>query len=623
MKLLLINPKVPESFWSFKWAADNVLPQKKTVNPPLGLATLAALCPRSWEVEIIDENIKSIHFEPQVDIIGICGMGVQFKRQEELLTFYKSKGYFVVAGGSYASLCPELYESLADTVVSGEAEYIWKEFCKDFSMGRPKRLYRESGTVDLTDSPVPRFDLLKLERYMSASMQFSRGCPFRCEFCDIIVMFGRKPRLKTLEQVGNELDLLRKLNVYKVFFVDDNLIGNKPVAKELMKFLRDYQLKHDYQFNFGTEVSLNLAQDDELLGLFREANFEWVFVGIESLDEECLKETKKFQNMRQDILSSVRKIYSYGVQIFAGFIIGFDNDTTKTFDSQYCFITKSGIQAAMIGLLTALPKTPLHERLEKEGRLIPEANDSDNTKLGTNIIPKQMSYHNMVSGYRELHHRLVTHRNIADRIKNKIRYLKDPIYPKGYSFKEQASILGKFLIRGLITGGFSRTFHFFRSVPFIKPRLFPLVLQDWIIGLSMRDYVERHFIGEFETVNQLSHKHFKLIEEAFHRYLRHGTLEVSFNQVINAAANLSISLKGLLDRDFFMLATPHLEKVLKNTTSSITLNIEEFQEVQLLNLERLLKRLSRYGDRIHITLNDKVRDIIEIDSSVFNLVMKT
>ncbi|HEX9653423.1 MAG TPA: radical SAM protein, partial [bacterium] len=387
MRLLLINPKFPESFWSFKWAVETVLPNKRTVIPPLGLATLAALCPPEWEVEIVDENIESIPLQPRADLIGICGMGVQFNRQKELLTFYRQQGYFVAAGGSYASLCPELYESLADAVVSGEAEYIWREFCVDFQMGKPKRLYCETDTVGLTDSPVPRFELLKLDKYQSVSLQFSRGCPFQCEFCDIIVMFGRKPRTKSLAQVGAELDLLRKLDVKNVFFVDDNLIGNKRLAKELMVFLKDYQQQHDYRFHFGTEASLNLAHDDELLRAFRQANFEWVFIGIESPDEESLKETRKMQNTRQNILSSVRKIYEHGIEILAGFIIGFDNDTKDTFEKQFQFITKSGIQAAMVGLLTAAPKTPLYERLQKEGRLIPNANNSDNTKLFTNVIP--------------------------------------------------------------------------------------------------------------------------------------------------------------------------------------------------------------------------------------------
>ncbi|MBI5753434.1 MAG: cobalamin B12-binding domain-containing protein, partial [Hydrogenophilales bacterium] len=267
MRLLLINPKYPESFWSFKWAVDRILPGKRTINPPLGLATLAALCPPDWEVEIVDENVAPAPLAPRADLIGVCGMGVQFPRQRELLGYYRGQGYPVVAGGSYASLCPERYAALADSVVAGEAEYNWPRFCRDWEAGRARALYRETGTVAMQDSPTPRFDLLQLDQYSTATLQFSRGCPYRCEFCDIIVMFGRKPRCKSPEQVGRELDELRRRDVHNVFFVDDNLIGNKALAKDLLRYLIDYQRRHRYAFRFGTEASLNLAHDAELLQL--------------------------------------------------------------------------------------------------------------------------------------------------------------------------------------------------------------------------------------------------------------------------------------------------------------------------------------------------------------------
>jgi radical SAM superfamily enzyme YgiQ (UPF0313 family) len=185
---------------------DEIVPGKRTLNPPLGLATLAALCPDNWQVSIVDENVDSIPLDPEVDLIGVCGMGVQFPRQRELLAYYRARGYGVVAGGSYASLCPEKYESLADATVAGEAEYVWPAFCRDYESGCAQPLYRETGTVALTDSPTPRFDLLKLHLYKTASMQFSRGCPYMCDFCDIIVMFGRRPRAKRVAQIGLELD---------------------------------------------------------------------------------------------------------------------------------------------------------------------------------------------------------------------------------------------------------------------------------------------------------------------------------------------------------------------------------------------------------------------------------
>ena len=396
MRLLLINPRFPESFWSYRWMLSTIMPGQRAINPPLGLATLAALCPPHWDVEIVDENIEPTPLFPEADIVGVCGMGIQFPRQKELLSYYRARGHYVVSGGSYGSLCPEQYKELADSVVAGEAEYIWRQFCADFEQRSPKPLYHETGTVELADSPTPRFDLLKLERYSGASLQFSRGCPFRCEFCDIIVMFGRKPRVKNLEQVGRELDELRRFNVRSAFFVDDNLIGNLPMARKLLQYLKEYQEKHNYWFSFGTEATLNMAQHEDLLELFRAANFSWVFIGIELPDPASLKETLKTQNLHEDMLTSLRRIYSYGVDVLAGFIIGFDNDTLDTFEHQYRFITEAGIQSAMIGLLTALPKTPLYERLEKEGRLSALEHASDNTRPGTNVVPKGMPYDAMI-----------------------------------------------------------------------------------------------------------------------------------------------------------------------------------------------------------------------------------
>jgi radical SAM superfamily enzyme YgiQ (UPF0313 family) len=620
MRLLLINPRFVESFWSFRWAMDSVLPNRRTVNPPLGLATLAALCPDHWEVTIVDENIESLPLAPHADIIGICGMGVQFNRQKELLTFYRKSGYFVAAGGSYASLCPELYQDLADTVVAGEAEYIWKEFCRDFEEGRPRPLYQETGVVSLEDSPVPRFDLLQVDRYQSMTMQFSRGCPFRCEFCDIIVMFGRKPRTKSVEQVGRELDALRKLGAENVFFVDDNLIGNKRVAKDLLRYLKDYQDAHPHHpFRFGTEASLNLAHDQELLQLFRAAGMGWVFIGIESPDEASLREAQKLQNTKQDILASLRTVYSHGIDIYGGFIVGFDNDTVETFDRQYHFILNSGIQAAMIGLLTAAPRTPLYERLEKEGRLIADANNSDNTKLFTNVIPKGMTSAELVAGYRELHRRLFDDRGIAARIRNKLRYLATPASSSRYSWSEAVAILRRLWVQGLLPGGPERVLRFLGSLPLRRPRLIPQAVEDWIVGLAMRDYVDRHFDEGVERSRDLARDYLTKLEAAFRRYREAGALELSLNEVRNQAANLSLRLRGQLDRGFFTRAAGHLERVLRDSRSSVTLQIDHLNETHQRHLQRLLRRLSRYGDRIRIKVHARARHLVKVDSSVFDL----
>ena len=621
MRLLLINPRFNESFWSFKWSLEEMLSGKRAMNPPLGLATLAALCPPNWQVEIVDENIESIPLSPQADIIGVCGMGIQSSRQKDLLCFYRSKGHYVVAGGSYASLCPEFYDGFADTVICGEAEYIWRRFCGDFERGAAQGLYTETGTVSMTDSPTPRFDLLDLRQYSVVTLQFSRGCPYRCEFCDIIVMFGRKPRWKSPEQIGLELDELRKRNVRDAFFVDDNFIGNRKAAATLLKYLRDYQQRHDYRFIFGTEVSLNVAQDEELLRLFREANFAWVFIGIESPDIDSLKETRKSQNLQGDMLASVRKIYAHGIDVLAGFIIGFDNDTLETFDRQYRFIIDSGIQAAMIGLLTALPRTPLYYRLQEEGRLLAQSEGTDNTRPGTNIVPKRMEYGAMVTSYQALYRHLLGDRQIADRVRNKARYMRDPVRQSQYGLIEGLRIIRRLIARGILPGGLSRVRHFLRSLPLTSPRLLPQAITDWIMALSMRHYVERRFDVAMETRQTVAMRLFESLQAALAAYLRSGNVVVALKDGSAAGLNLWINMRGWLDKSFFSRVARHLEKLLRRTPSTLTLRIELAREADIFHLDRLLRRLAPYGDRIFIHVDARLRELVRIDSSVFHLIL--
>lgn len=621
VRILLINPRFPESFWSFRWAVERILPNTRAINPPLGLATLAALCPPDWEVEIIDENIDPVPLVPAADIVGVCGMGVQFPRQQELLEYYREKGYYVVAGGSYASLCPERLEALADTVVAGEAEYIWPQFCRDFARGKPGRLYQERDVVDLHDSPTPRFDLLKLDQYDTVSLQFSRGCPYRCEFCDIIVMFGRRPRTKPLEHIGRELDALRARNVHSVFFVDDNLIGHKAKAKELLRYLAWYQAAHRYVFKFGTEVSLNLAEDPELLQLCREANFAWVFIGIESPDEASLKETKKTQNTRQDILGAVRTIYGHGIDVLAGFIVGFDNDTLETFDRQYRFITASGILVAMVGLLAALPKTPLYKRLEREGRLLPDTLHSDNTRPATNFLPKGMDYEAMVRAYEALSEALVSDRNIAERIRNKLKYLRHPVALPNYTPREQMVILGRFIVRGLLPGGPRRWYHWVRSLTVTAPRNWPLAISDWIAGLAMQSYVARHFAANPVRDRKLGQATLDYIHRRFESCLHSRTLEVSLAGS-GARAHLAITLRGVVDHRFYRRTARQLDKLLKHSAVTLSLRIEELSTSQQAHLLALLRRLKRYGDRVSLKLDPKSIHLLPVDFHVFHLVLK-
>lgn len=619
MRLLLINPKLPDSFWSLKWAIYAILPGKRAVNPPLGLATLAALCPKDWQVEIVDENVQPVPLSPTADVIGIGGMGVQVPRQRELLAYYQQRGHHVVVGGAAASLCPETYDGLADTIVVGEAEYIWPEFCRDYAAGKPKALYQETGTVDLADSPVPRFDLLKLPFYSNATIQYSRGCPFTCEFCDIIVMFGRKPRTKSSDQVGRELDELRRLGMRRVFFVDDNMIGNKKKAKDLLRFLVRYQEEHQHAFYFGTEVSLNIAQDDELLDLFQAANFGWVFIGIESPDAASLREAGKSQNLREDIMVSVRRIYSRGIDIFAGFIIGFDNDTPQTFEAQYRFITDAGIQLAMIGLLTAFPRTPLHARMEREGRLREVEDESDNTRLRTNVIPKTMSDDEMSDLYRDIYRRLLTDAGISIRIRNKMLHLSAPSYRSSYTFSQSVGIVTRLLFRGILPGGFPRIYHFLRSLSLRRPSLFPLAISDWIIGLSMRAFARDHFWAA-PSGSACDTGLIDSAKAAIARYLRQGEIWVT-RKAATTTPNLNIQLGDALNRRFFKGAAPHLRRLMEQSRTRLTLTVDGMPAQYMKELERLLSRLASHGDRIFVVLSESLRKRATIDLSAFNLVL--
>lgn len=615
MRLLLINPKVPESFWSFKWAVDSILPGKRALNPPLGLATLAALTPRHWQIEIVDENIEAVPADPLVDIIGIGGMGVQGPRQRELIAMYRQRGYYVVVGGAAASLCPENYEGLVDTVVSGEAEYIWPRFCSDFESGQPKKLYRETGTVDLADSPTPRFDLLKLTYYANATVQYSRGCPYTCEFCDIIVMFGRKPRMKSPEQIGRELDVLRGLGIHSVFFVDDNMIGNKKQAKKLLSFITDYQQRYNRPFSFGTEVSINLSQDEELLGLMRSANFNWVFIGIESPDPASLKETGKTQNLREDLLTSVQRLYARGIEVLAGFIIGFDNDTPETFEQQYRFIRDSGIQTAMIGLLMALPKTALYERLEREGRLRSMEDESDNTRVRTNVIHTTMSDDVISRLYADVYRRLLTDDGIATRIRNKLKHFGKTGYRGGYSLNETVGLVGRLLTKGVLPGGPRRIWYFLRSFPVSRPSLVPTMIADWISGLSMRKFATDHLWNAISADLRIV----ETVRAAIQRYLQQG--EVWISRQTADLPSLNIRLGDELNRRFFRKAAPQLKKLMQQSHTRITLAVDEMPSEYIRQFEKLLRRLAKHGDRIVVELSEVTRERLAIDLSGFQLVL--
>jgi radical SAM superfamily enzyme YgiQ (UPF0313 family) len=411
VKLYLIAPKNPESFWTF----DRILPSlgKRCVFPNLALPTLAGLTPPPHEVVLCDENVEPVDFDTDADVIGITGFVVHKRRIFEIAEAFRRRGKLVAVGGPFATLCPEELHAKVDVLFVGEAEYTWPQFVRDYEAGRWQSEYRQDDKPSMLDSPLPRFDLLRVDRYRSMAIQFARGCPYSCEFCDIIVMYGRRPRTKSVAQVLAEVDAIHALGVSNIFVVDDNFIGNKRDAKALLAALAEWQEARGYPIEFMTEVSLNVAQDDELLHLMKRAHFVVVFVGIESPRAASLAESKKTQNTREDLVTAVHRIQAAGIQVMAGMIVGFDSDDPAIFDEQFRFIQRARIPISMTGMLNAMPKTPLHERLKEAGRLIAES--VGDQFVFTNIVPGGMSRLELYEGYRTLLHRLYDYGNYRRR----------------------------------------------------------------------------------------------------------------------------------------------------------------------------------------------------------------
>src|ERR1051325_5075989 len=399
MRVLLINPKFPDTYWSFRHALP--FEGKRCAFPPLGLLTVSALLPSDRERRLIDLNVESLKAADVewADMVFATAMLVQKDSLKQVVKRCKSYGKRVVLGGPYVTTTIEDLPD-ADHIFVGEAETTLPQFVKDLAAGVAKRRYQALERPPLTVTPVAHFHLANLKRYSAMSVQYSRGCPFSCEFCDIIEIYGRVPRTKSNQQMLAEFEALRDLNWRgTVFIVDDNFIGNKKNVRLLLPELAEWQKRNGYPFSLLTESSVNLADDEQLLEDMREAGFRRVFLGIETPVEESLKEAQKSQN-RGNLLESVKKIQSYGMEVMAGFIVGFDNDPDDVFERQIDFIRKSAIPLAMVGLLNALPDTQLWKRLEREGRLLGEAS-GNNTNCSLNFKTR-MDPTMLIQGYQKI-----------------------------------------------------------------------------------------------------------------------------------------------------------------------------------------------------------------------------
>ena len=431
MKVLFVNPEFPDTYWSFRHALP--FERKRCAFPPLGLLTVSALLPKSWERRLVDVNVRPLKSSDigWADMVFVTGMLVQKESLHDVVRRAKAMGKRVVIGGPYITTTIEDLPE-ADHIFIGEAESTLPQFVKDLANGEAKRTYQAIDRPPLSTTPVADFQLADIKRYSSMSVQYSRGCPFNCEFCDIIEIYGRVPRTKSNQQMIAELDALRDIGWRgTLFIVDDNFIGNKKNVRQLIPVLADWQERNGHPFSLLTEASVNLADDDDLLSEMRRAGFRKVFLGIETPVEESLKEAQKSQN-RGNLLDSVKKIQSYGMEVMAGFIVGFDNDPDDIFERQIKFIRDSAIPLAMVGLLTALPDTQLWRRLEKEGRLLGEST-GNNTNTALNFMPK-MDPARLVEGYisimRTIYNPREYYQRVLDSLKRTPRLIAEPT---GYS----------------------------------------------------------------------------------------------------------------------------------------------------------------------------------------------
>ncbi len=416
MNTLLIYPEWPDTYWSFKHALP--FEGKRSAYPPLGLLTVAAMLPRDWSKRLVDLNIQQLTDADLdwADVALVSGMLIHHQDIIQIVERCRRRGLRTVVGGPVTSGFAQM-SRYADHVVIGEAEDVMAELCRDLENGTAKPAYKSAELPDVHTTPAPDLSLIELKHYSAMQIQYSRGCPFNCEFCDIIEIYGRKPRTKTATQIIAEMQQLydRKWRG-SVFIVDDNFIGNKKKVKEVLPAIAEWNSYYKRPFTFFTEASVNLADDEELLQMMHSAGFTRVFLGIETPVESSLKEAQKLQNTRRSLLDSIRRIQGYGMEVMAGFIVGFDNDPEDIFDRQVEFIQESAIPMAMVGLLQALPGTQLHRRLDREGRLLHDGL-GDNTNSVLNFLPK-MNADRLVEGYRSILQRIYDRDAYYERVRN-------------------------------------------------------------------------------------------------------------------------------------------------------------------------------------------------------------
>lgn len=484
MNILLVSPRTPDTFWSFRHALPFVA--RRSSLPPLGLLTVAAMLPREWSLRLVDLDVRRLRDADirWADAVLLTAMIVQETSVREVAARCAALGRPVLAGGPLFTTGHERFPEIPHFVL-GEAEELMPRVVADLAAGRLAPVYRAERYPDLALTPAPRWDLIRLRDYATMSVQFSRGCPYDCEFCDIIVMNGRVPRLKDNARMIAELDALRERGWGgAVFFVDDNFIGNRRRGKELLREIIAWRRRTRARFTFLTEASVNLADDPELLALMAEAGFKKVFLGIETPEADSLAECRKTQNTGRDLLAAVRTIQNAGLEVMGGFIVGFDSDKPDVFERQFDFIQKAGVVTAMVGLLTALPKTRLYQRLAGERRLTGESG-GDNTSASLNFEPK-LDREFLLDGYRGLMRRLYEPRAYYRRVSAFLKQYR-PHGPRARLSRDDFGALFKSLwVMGVAHRGRRAYWRFLAATLLRRPAHFSLAVTLAIYGHHFR-----------------------------------------------------------------------------------------------------------------------------------------
>lgn len=487
MKILLVYPESPKTtFWSFSYALEFI--SKKACYPPLGLITIASLLSHRWEKKLVDMNTSSLLDEDILwaDLVFISAMVIQRASARSVINRCKALGTKTVAGGPlFTSEYSEFND--VDHLMLGEGELNLHEFLYDLENETAKHMYTADGWADLAQTPIPSWELVDMQQYASMNIQYSRGCPYNCEFCNVTALFGHVPRTKSKEQIIRELDVIYEKGWRGgVFFVDDNFIGNqKKLKQDILPVLIQWMQKRKYPFSFSTEASINLSDDEDLMQLMVKAGFETVFVGIETVSEESLAECSKHQNKNRDMVKCVKKMQHHGLQVQGGFIVGFDSDTPTIFESMIDFIQKSGIVTAMVGLLNAPKGTRLYQRLESEGR-ISASFTGDNTDLSMNFKPI-MNEKVLLDGYKSIIDTIYSSKLFFERTLNFLKeYKPAKLGTSGFNINELAALIKANYYIGIRGSGRKYYWKLFLWSLFKRPRVFPLAISLSVCGYHFR-----------------------------------------------------------------------------------------------------------------------------------------